>query len=172
MIVNFICNQIVAHFGIAKGHLRCCLYTFWNVSPVGIRNGFHRRIHSAIKMIGREKGHNATRENAERSVACVHKLSYNQVTFKKKFIGIVLDSDVWKHWRVQIHVSFLVQWEVSVCTRRSLRSSAHRRIPNTHSMTSLDESHGATQIEVPNDGNTKNGSLRGKIFRWHQKTGA
>ena len=27
MIVNFICNQIVAHFYIAKtGHLRCCLY--------------------------------------------------------------------------------------------------------------------------------------------------
>ena len=28
VIVNFICNQIVAHFCIAKtGHLRCCLYT-------------------------------------------------------------------------------------------------------------------------------------------------
>ena len=30
MIVNFICNQIVAHFCIAKtGHLRCCLYREW-----------------------------------------------------------------------------------------------------------------------------------------------
>ena len=29
VIVNFICNQIVAHFCIAKtGHLRCYLYTF------------------------------------------------------------------------------------------------------------------------------------------------
>ena len=31
MIVNFICNQIVAHFCNAKtGHLRCCLYTFYS----------------------------------------------------------------------------------------------------------------------------------------------
>ena len=40
------------------------------------------------------------------SVACVHILSLNQVTFNRKFIGTVLDSDVWKLWRVQIHVSF------------------------------------------------------------------
>ena len=32
-------------------------YAFWNLSPIGIQNGFYRQIHSAIKMIGREKEH-------------------------------------------------------------------------------------------------------------------
>ena len=37
MIVNFTCNQIVAHFCIAKtGHLRCCLYS-WELSPTYCR---------------------------------------------------------------------------------------------------------------------------------------
>ena len=64
-----------------------------NVAPVGIQNGFHRHIHSVIKIVGREEGHNATRENAE-SVACVHTLSLKQVAFNRKFIVIVVDSDV------------------------------------------------------------------------------
>ena len=49
-----------------------------------------------------------------------------------------------------------MQWDVCVFIRRWSRSCAHRRIPNTHSMTDLSESHGASQIEVPNIGNTKN----------------
>ena len=40
MIVNFICNQIVAHFCISKtGHLRCCLF---NLVRVCCRSTRHR----------------------------------------------------------------------------------------------------------------------------------
>ena len=80
-------------------------YAFWNVSPVGIQNGFHRHIHSVIKTISLEEGRSAKRRNAY-SVACMHTLSPNQDTPNRKFTGIVLDSDEWNLWRVQIHVSF------------------------------------------------------------------
>ena len=69
--------------------------------------------------------------------------------------------------------AFLVQWNDRECTRRRSRSSVHRRIPNTHSVTDLSESHGASQIEVPNIGNANNASLqRGENSRWHGKAGA
>ena len=69
--------------------------------------------------------------------------------------------------------AFLVQWNDRECTRRRSRSSVHRRIPNTHSVTDLSESHGASQIEVPNIGNANNASLqRSENSRWHGKAGA
>ena len=69
--------------------------------------------------------------------------------------------------------AFLVQWNDRECTRRRSRSSVHRRIPNTHSVTDLSESHGASQIEVPNIGNANNASLqRGENSQWHGKAGA
>ena len=48
--------------------------------------------------------------------------------------------------------AFLVQRDVSVCTKRWSRPSVHSELPNTHSRTDYSESHEASQIEVSNIG--------------------
>ena len=70
---------------------------------------------------------------------------------------------MWKIWRVQIHVRFS-----GASIRRWSRSSAHRRIPSTHSMTDLSESHGALQLTVSGVGKMNNASLQ-PGNRWHRK---
>ena len=103
----------------------------WNVSPVGTQNGFHRHIQSVIKTIGRDRK--------------------SSQTFSTLTCGF--SEECW------FQQAFPVQWDVRVCIRRRSRSSAHRRIPNTHAVTDLSESQGASQIEAPNIGNTEQCSV-------------
>ena len=68
--------------------------------------------------------------------------------------------------------AFPVQWDVRECIKRRTRSSAHKRIPNTHMVTDLSEIHGASQFEVPNDELMINGEwMRALLFLSHEALG-